>query len=129
MTSEEKAEIGVDLIRSGLNLKKEYTGKWVWFKITYSNGINISFTKDPEKNNGFLAHGRRATAPAHETARVLEKEEKPSTGLYVGWYALINNNRNEMNNFYLSRDMDAITKQKRYLICIPKVKPHKTELK
>jgi hypothetical protein len=25
--------------------------------------------------------------------------------------------------------MDAITKQKRYLICIPKVKPHKTELK
>jgi hypothetical protein len=128
MDSEEMAEIGIELIRSGQVLKKENKGRWVRLRTTKGHYVEIYFSDNPnEKSNRFLTHGRCATVTAYQTAKVLlEHEDMPALGLNIGWQSLSDDNAlANLNQILTNLGVNNVNKQDIYMISIPKLKPNR----
>jgi hypothetical protein len=124
----DKCQIGVDLIRVGLDLKRENAGGWVAMTLTSGKVLKIYFPKaNDEGSRKFLTHGRCAVATARETSAFLaSKEDMPALGLNLGWQAIAEEVCiSKLNKVFQDANMPLITNQIVYMIAIPKVKPHK----
>lgn len=124
----EKAEIGIQLIRSGQTFRKENKGKWVQLTTSKGNELLVYFSKDNDKSsNSFLTHSRCAIATAKETSAILaEKEDMPPLGLNLGWHSLTKDSTfNSINAEFIKMNMPIVSKETIYMISIPKLKPHK----